>query len=440
MAEIQLHLNQNPTQYENVIRTQQKKYIKVFLFMYLGYLNELVSKKLLECSGYIGSQKIGYLLSMEKRLMNDIVGTKKNLRELLLASSFIQKNNDSKKVQIITQGEEVLPLLLHRLSLDLPLKSYFVLSQLHATYLQLTLKQVVKIASDEEDVAAITIQDKIIRIENIYDILPKNVWKYMIANKEIMNNCPSHNKRFLSLENYREFKIRINSFVFKRFSSFSSIGSNLDEAEIIPVNSCCSCTIILSINAIFEVAFKPIIEDVASVISSALADELIFGKYIVKTQFILGDFFSIYGNPSLRQKIESALQTASDTGTEKKELGTINFVLLQPTNYHLKPELGYPHFLHDIFHKGCLHQVSHENYGLDFYFTRKEKECQVAYKDGPMENMIECDQIAVILQRGQHITNEGITATYVVHFKSPNFGRRIDFRKSTYPLVILDYF
>lgn len=219
MAEIQLHLNQNPTQNENVIRTQQKKYIKVFLFMYLGYLNELVSKKLLECSGYIGSQKIGYLLSMEKRLMNDIVGTKKNLRELLLASSFIQKNNDSKKVQIITQGEEVLPLLLHRLSLDLPLKSYFVLSQLHATYLQLTLKQVVKIASDEEDVAAITIQDKIIRIENIYDILPKNVWKYMIANKEIMNNCPSHNKRFLSLENYREFKIRINSFVFKRVNN-----------------------------------------------------------------------------------------------------------------------------------------------------------------------------------------------------------------------------
>lgn len=210
---------------------------------------------------------------------------------------------------------------------------------------------------------------------------------------------------------------------------------------MISVNTSCSCKIILSINTIFEVAFKPIIENVVSIISSTLVNEAIFGKYLVKTQFILGDFFSKYRNTLLRQKIESTLQTASDIGIEKKELGTISFVLLESKNYLLQPEIGDHHFLHDIFCKGCLHQVSHENYGLDFYYNkRKQEDCQVSYKDGPMENYIESGQIAVILQRGQHITNEGLTVTFVVHFKSPNVDKRIDFRKFTTYFLVYDYF
>lgn len=216
MPEIQSILTQNATQDKNIIQTQQQKYIKVFLLMYFGYLNELVVKKLKEFYGYIGSQKVGFLFSMEKKLMNDIIGTKKNLREILLASSFIPKFSESRKVRMTTQGEEVLPLLLQRLNLDLPLKSYFVLSQLHATYLQLTLKQVVKIASEEEEDAAITIQDEIVPIENIYNVLPKNIWKHMISNKNVMSNCSLHCKGYMSLENYTEFKSKINAYVHEK--------------------------------------------------------------------------------------------------------------------------------------------------------------------------------------------------------------------------------
>lgn len=118
-------------------------------------------------------------------------------------------------MQINTQGEELLPVLLQRLNLELPLKSYYVLSQLHATYIQITLKQVVKIASNEEEVAAITIQNETIPINDIYEELLKNIWRHIILNEVLVINCPLHCGNFTILSNYKEFTKRMKVYIEK---------------------------------------------------------------------------------------------------------------------------------------------------------------------------------------------------------------------------------
>lgn len=75
--------------------------------------------------------------------------------------------------------------------MDLAIKSYFVLAQLHENYIQLTLNQVVKTSSIKENASAIIIQDEIIQIENVNENMCKHVWNHIESSDEI-HYCTSH--------------------------------------------------------------------------------------------------------------------------------------------------------------------------------------------------------------------------------------------------------
>lgn len=195
------------------------------------------------------------------------------------------------------------------------------------------------------------------------------------------------------------------------------------------MNSNCSCNINLSMHDIIEIAFKPVIENITSIISSTLVNGRLFGKFHVKNLFILGDIFNICHESPLHQKMTRILQETADMSIEKKELGTYNFVMLKSIDCLFRPKIGDRHFLHESFHKGCLHQVSRENYGLDFYSTRTQEDLQVSYRDGVVENTIEANEIMVILQRGQLITNEGIAATFSIQLKNIRHRGQVYIRK-----------
>jgi hypothetical protein len=67
--------------------------------------------------------------------MNNVIGSKENLQELLFESGRLQKADKCRKARIITQGEGILPETQQKLGLNLALKSYFIVAQLHETYL-----------------------------------------------------------------------------------------------------------------------------------------------------------------------------------------------------------------------------------------------------------------------------------------------------------------
>ncbi|KAG2233963.1 hypothetical protein INT48_009776 [Thamnidium elegans] len=112
--------------------------------------------------------KIGYMVSIEKMLLDHVIGNnKRDFQGLVLESGLVPKDDPSKKLRVVTQGEVLLPAI-QRLSVQLkfPLKSYFVLAQLHEDYVQLTLNQVVTSPCSEQE--SIILQDNIIRIPNIF--------------------------------------------------------------------------------------------------------------------------------------------------------------------------------------------------------------------------------------------------------------------------------
>lgn len=211
---------------EKLISTCQTKYIRLFLMMYLGYLNKLVDNSLPRIFGSNWRDKnTGYIISIEKTVMDNVFSSKNNLQKLLSESGILPKLDDCRKTQVITRGERVLSAIQQKLRLKLSLQSYFVVAQLHQTYIQVTLHQVVKIKSPEENETTIMIQDKVIPIENVVDAMCKNIWNQMKLLGGI-DYCTSHKNEeysscnLYSLQNYSDvlekLKIHISETVSTR--------------------------------------------------------------------------------------------------------------------------------------------------------------------------------------------------------------------------------
>lgn len=76
-------------------------------------------------------------------------------------------------------------------SLNLGLKSYFVVAQIKQANIHIILHQVVKLLSPEEDASTMIVRDEIIHINNVHDTLCKNIWNsFQLTDK--INYCSLH--------------------------------------------------------------------------------------------------------------------------------------------------------------------------------------------------------------------------------------------------------
>lgn len=211
---------------EYKLQTHQNKYIKSFLVIYFGYLNQLIQEQLKSVIGY-ENKKIGYVLFFERHL-DSVIGDRNKKKELFIASGLFQKQVKSKKIKILGQGEGILPIMQQELEIDLPLKSYYVLSQIRENNIQLTLFQVVQTTVIEEEAAAISLQNEIIPIENIYNSMCKYLWRQAGSDQSLIQTCDLHRDNILSLKNYKSFLARIKFYILRKVKFYSTYYTSID--------------------------------------------------------------------------------------------------------------------------------------------------------------------------------------------------------------------
>lgn len=209
---------------ENLVSTQKPEYIQAFVTMYFIYINQLV----LSSKHQNVANNTGLLISIEKKLLDCIIGTKQNLKEFLLKSGLLQKNDANTKLKITTHGDSLFPYIQEQCKLEFPIKSCFVLAQLHENYIQLTLKQIVTGFSSKEAQEDITLKDKIVPIQNIYDSLCVNVWNMITLNSSLIQTCKSHygNDKYLSLDLFSlkgktKFMDQLRAFISGEASNYT---------------------------------------------------------------------------------------------------------------------------------------------------------------------------------------------------------------------------
>lgn len=173
---------------------QQIVQLRIFLKAYLSYINQVITDRLNTTFGAEWkTNKTSFVISLEKNLLDNVFGSKKDVKKLLFESGILQESNDHIKAQIITRGEGIFPEIQQITNLNLELKKYFILAQLNETYIQLTLHQVVKTISLTESEATIIVHDQIIYIENVIDRACKELWNCLWLNNGI-DFCPLHNE------------------------------------------------------------------------------------------------------------------------------------------------------------------------------------------------------------------------------------------------------
>lgn len=224
--------------------SRQPELIKTFLIIYFGYLKETIFDRLLSLMEerfkflHFQDNIIGYTIHAEKRFLDDVVGSKQELEEMVIAGGILGfKEYNPRRTLIFSQGEGLLPILQKKFKLSLALKSYYLQAQLQEDYLQFTLYQVVVKETSTEEAAAIIIQDDIIQIENIYESVCKRIWKIIDfcggqgKNGELLSIdfCDSHKKgndashaviftSICSLKNYQEVLKSVKNYLVEAVS------------------------------------------------------------------------------------------------------------------------------------------------------------------------------------------------------------------------------
>ncbi|GAA5812689.1 hypothetical protein MFLAVUS_006146 [Mucor flavus] len=326
---------------EVLVSTNKPKYINAFILMYMIYIKEEILYKLPD--HLISDQsdaKIVYAVSIEAMLLNDTIGTKDNLRDLIYASGLVPKDNDSKKLRITTQGERILPAIQKSLKLELPLKSYFLLCQLHEDYVQLSLHQVVTASTSEEnEQESIIVQDEIAVIPNIYDSLCASMWRNLVQDSSLIELCEMHNtsdksKIFglfssnIKAEFFANLKVHISDNVLQ-----DNLGAQITmDTYAVKLNNSCNCKVRLTTADIIDVSFTPVLQDIACTLSASLLNKELFGNYI--NIDYLFSFIHFNNNPQLQYAFAKILEKEADDFN--LELGIDTCCLLVPQNVNIQ--------------------------------------------------------------------------------------------------------
>ncbi|KAI9274961.1 hypothetical protein EDC94DRAFT_591640, partial [Helicostylum pulchrum] len=382
--------------------------------MYMIYIKEEIFNKLPDHLIFDQMDtKIGYAISIEAMLLNNTIGTKNNLQDIIFASGLVPKDDNSKKLRITTQGERILPAIQKSLKPELSLKSYFLICQLHENYVQLSLHQVVTApSSEEEEQESIIVQDEILDIPNIYDSLCTSMWQNLVQDSSLIELCEMHitsdDNRILDL-----FSSKTKTELFVNLKSHISdnvLQNNLGtprsaDTNALKLNSSCNCKVRLTTVDIIDISFTPVLQDIACTLSASLLNKELFGNYInIDYMF---SFIRFNSNPQLQYAFSKILEEEADDFN--LELGIDTSCLLVPELFSqlLQPVISQRPLCYKDFEIGVLQQVCSENYVFRIAESEYGGACLLYKSKITDTETIECDYNIVLpfLNKGSVINN-----------------------------------
>ncbi|KAI9263515.1 hypothetical protein EDC94DRAFT_606987 [Helicostylum pulchrum] len=350
-----------------LVSVQQHIYIKTFVLLYMTYIKDVISSKL---SGIVDpntSIQIGYAVTIEKLVLSRLFDTEEGLQDVIYASGLIQRNDNSKKLRVIRQEKQLLPLIQQSLELEFPLKSFFVVARFYESYVQLTQSQVVTEYSLDDDQEVIIIQDKIIHIPNIYDSLCLNMWNNIVEDNSLIQLCDTHREynengplKIFTLENQVEFTNNL-----KQYISENNLCQLPNDKYIVQLSVSCNCKVCLMVNDIVEISFRPVLQDITSLLSASLINKEFFGKYWnIRYVFQLIHFNY---NTQLQDAVMKMTKEITEDIMVEQEIDIPHYVIPKILDQRLQPVHQQRSFLHKEFQVGALNQVYSDNFGFSFY-------------------------------------------------------------------------
>jgi hypothetical protein len=206
--------------------------------------------------------------------------------------------------------------------------------------------------------------------------------------------------------------------------------SSLDSEYVIETSKICRCSIQLSCRDIIDNALKPAIQNITSIVSAALVNPNLFGRYTVPNLFTIGNPLGTPYNSVIHEAFTKLIQDAFRDSNNNKELDPQSFVLLESVEDIPMLKASSRPYLCKSFSKGVLRQVSRESYGINVYYSDSQNEQYYGvgyYKNSKNSNerkLIEKDHTINILKKGQPIADdEELTKTFYLDREHKDFAK-----------------
>ncbi|KAI8087059.1 hypothetical protein BDF21DRAFT_450267 [Thamnidium elegans] len=437
MADTETIFNIESNTKDLLVSTQHLIYITLFKFLYITYIKKIVTRKLVTIAGCNVDTKIGYAITIEKNILNCLFGTKEDLEDDMYTCGLIDRNDDCKKLRITTQGEDLLPVIQKYSKVHFPLKSFFLIAQLHETYIQLTLNQVVTESSlnDDGDQEAIILQDEIIYIRNIYDSLCLNMWNNIVEDNSLIQLCDTHNDynerellEIFSFENEIEFTSNLKQYIFNNILHKTSILQFTDKIAV-NLSASCSCRVYLTVYDITEISFRPVLQDIIFVVFTSLINKQLFGNY-TNIQCL---FHLICFNYNLQFQLilMKVLKDETDQFMYEQEIDTPYYIIPKLPNQLFQHALQQRPFSYKGFKVGILHHVYSENYCFNIGRALGKNCCLYKNMRYDIKTIEINDEVSFLLLKKGDIISSGNTSRvfYLISQDNP-FDGRIRYFKS----------
>ncbi|KAI7873149.1 uncharacterized protein EV154DRAFT_103029 [Mucor mucedo] len=414
-------------------------YMYFFMLTYLHCLNKQIEEKLESNFGKNWqANKIWYGVSIDKNLSDNVFGTINKLEKSFFASGILGKDDGLRKAKLCTRGEEILPAIQHKYQhLDFSLKSYFVVAQISSKHIQLSLHQVVKLASPGKDPASIIIQDEMIQIDDVYDTLCKSIMKSLQVNCQV-DYCTTHNSEedtqydLQSLEIYNNIYRNLKPCVVELFEKTKS-NLDMDSKIQLNINTKCGCSISIFLRDIIEVCLMSVIESISGDITASLTNKKLFENYVQKYIFVFGDPFNLAQGSMIHIAYTMIMQKAMDDVVYMEEKDTKIFVLRESIFQLLETFLsGKKPYMFERFVTGTLCQVSSNTYGIRILFSYISRSMSFTRinSDGDIKNTIADDgSYLVFIQKGKPVPTKG----FIIQINEPKGILQLESSTSTVP-------
>ncbi|KAG2195968.1 hypothetical protein INT47_007104 [Mucor saturninus] len=430
--------NESDNSDNNMVTTCDPGYLFFFMITYLYNLNKQLKVEVRDEFGNDWQGKnIWYGVSIDKFCLDALNGSEEKMEELFFASGILCKNDVFRRAKFSTIGEDIIPSIEKSLGdLDLKMKSYFVVVQVYPKHIQLSLHQVVKLASDHEDAATYITRDKIVRIEDVYDSLCKEIRKSIRC--ICQTGCGTTNddkgnayNDFGPSKNLKDMKSR----VVKLFDD-NKASLNMTSEMSLNNNDKCACNISTLLRIIIEVNLKSVIDDMATIISATVTNKEIFGNYQVDKFFVLGDPFNLSFESSVFTAYTLIMQKAINEGFYLRGVDTQAFVLKESVRKLLKYTERSKPYMYERFVVGTLCQVASETYGLQFSSSQIQRYPYFRTgRRGHIRGVFENDSsYLVFIQKGRPVPTTGLTFCPMVN----NVKLESTYKKNREKYTLLD--
>lgn len=195
---------------------------------------------------------------------------------------------------------------------------------------------------------------------------------------------------------------------------------NMEFKQELNIGNECPCKVTLFLRNIIEMGIKPVIQDIATTITSSMNNTTLFSNYELDFLFVMGNPFNLPYRSTIYDAYIKLVQDAIDINIELKEKDTNGIVLHESFRQLLGAFTRSKPYLFDRFSLGTLNQVFRETYGIRFLTWRISSyipfSCIDFDEDG--ENIkVENGSFLVVAHKGQLAPITGLSLEFELYFK-----------------------